>query len=366
MAHHYTGLEVVGQGTYGVVYKATSKIDGREVAIKTIKMDKRAHAGVSASAIDEIRMLQELHHPNIVTLYEVFAQDEGTLSLVFDYLPTDLEMMINARDPGKEPYVALPSGDTKAYLKMLLSGVRACHENYMVHRDLKPGNLLIGTDGVLKICDFGLARTYGSPEAKYSPQAITIWYRPMELLLGAELYGPAADMCDLDQVQKIVQCMGAPNETKWPGYTHLKKKFTFRQDVQATPLIKVIPAANKNAIDLLEKLLSYDPNIRLTAAEALEHPYITEEPKATPLQDIAERVHEYTEKRAAQKALKKASQPEVKVEVKVEVEVVKVEVKVEEEGDGAPGDVENGAVSGAGGGAGKRKASEAGIDGSAR
>lgn len=89
-------------------------------------------------------MLQELRHPNIVTLYEVFAQGEGTLSLVFDFLLTDLFEIINDKNPSSESCIPLPPADAKAYLRMLLAGLRACHENFMVHRDLKPANLLIG------------------------------------------------------------------------------------------------------------------------------------------------------------------------------------------------------------------------------
>jgi len=142
---------------------------------------------------------------------------------------------------------------------MMLRGVDACHQNYVLHRDLKPGNLLLSEDGVVKLADFGLARTYGSPGAKFSPQAFTRWYRPMELLLGAEEYGPASDMwsvgcifaemflrvplfagdTDMHQVNRIVACMGTPTEAMWPGYKDLKVSMQFKS-IPPTPLSQVM------------------------------------------------------------------------------------------------------------------------------
>jgi cyclin-dependent kinase 7 len=199
---------VVGQGTFGKVWKAVAKSTGREVAIKEIKQQP-GQDGLHWSAIDEIRLMQELSHPNVLALHEVFQEREGTLSLVLDFVEVDLEQILyphKSSDPerarilkqrlsrrGIDPVVPWPA-HVKAYMKMFLSGVHYCHENYILHRDLKPANLLVGADGVLKLGDFGLARTYGSPNAKYSPQAITKWYKPMELLFGSEQYGTACDM----------------------------------------------------------------------------------------------------------------------------------------------------------------------------
>jgi cyclin-dependent kinase 7 len=196
----YKKIVKVGEGAFGDVYKAKHRRSGQIVAVKKIRIVKsRREDGFDLSAIDEIRMLQELSHENIVTLYEVVAGN-GEIALIFDFLQTDLEHIIKDRDPSKDPnsfdsfIVQITQEDIKAYMRMLLLGLDACHSHFIIHRDLKPGNLLLSDTGVLKLGDFGLARTFGSPGARFSPQAITRWYRPMELLLGGEQYGPASDM----------------------------------------------------------------------------------------------------------------------------------------------------------------------------
>jgi cyclin-dependent kinase 7 len=138
---------------------------------------------------------QELKHENVLALIEVFPANGGaTLSMVLEFVATDLEKVINKSKEDREPFI--PAAEIKAYMKMLMSALHYCHSNYVLHRDLKPANLLITAQGVLKLCDFGLARTFGSPApgGRFSPEAITIWYRPMELLLGADRYGPPCDM----------------------------------------------------------------------------------------------------------------------------------------------------------------------------
>ena len=307
----YEMLFKVGQGTFGEVWKARVKESGREVAIKEIKL-VLGKDGVGISAIDEIRLMQELEHPNVLALHEVFAAREGTLSLVIDFLQTDLEKIIRAKDVSSKSYVPMPANEIKAYLKMFLQGVSFCHDNFVLHRDLKPANLLIGADGVLKLCDFGLARTYGSPNAKYSPQAITLWYRPMELLLGAQQYGPACDMwgvgcifgemllraplfataqgaSDLQQMQRIMELMGSPTDTSWPGMEHLPVTIKFKHK-DAVPLAAVFTGASSSSIDLMSKLLRFDPRERITASQALEHAYITAGEPEAPHATIAQRV----------------------------------------------------------------------------
>jgi len=310
------------------VYKARHRVDGTVVAVKKIKLGK-TQDGVNLSAIDEIRVLQELKHENIVTLHEVFSRGEN-MSLVFDFCQTDLESIINARDLRTQPYIPMPAEDIKAYMLMMLKGVNACHQNFVLHRDLKPGNLLLSQDGTLKIADFGLARTYGSPDTRYSPQAFTRWYRPLELLLGAEQYGPASDMwsvgcifaemllrvplfagdTDMHQINRIVECMGSPSEAVWPGYSDLKVSMKFKP-VQPTPLNRIIPAARADAIELLNQLLHFDPNKRITAEQAISHAYFSNAPRASGREAIAQRIQDLLagrEKAAEARAAAKAAE----------------------------------------------------------
>jgi cyclin-dependent kinase 7 len=196
----YKKIVKVGEGAFGDVYKAKHRKSGHVVAVKKIRiMKNRREAGFDVSAIDEIRMLQGLDHENVVTLHEILA-GHGEIALVLDFLQTDLEHIIKDRDPSKDPnsfdsfIVQITPEDIKAYMRMLFLGLEACHSRFIMHRDLKPGNLLLSDSGVLKLGDFGLARTFGSPNARFSPEAITRWYRPLELLLGGDQYGPACDM----------------------------------------------------------------------------------------------------------------------------------------------------------------------------
>ena len=193
MAHKYEKITKVGEGSFGVVWKVKHKETGGIFAIKKIRMQSRDH-GVSMAAIDEINALQELRHKHVVTLHEVYAKESGNIFLVFDFLDVDLEQIISAKNPNRQPYVVLAAEDIKSYAHMLLQAVAACHARGLLHRDLKPGNLLIDSTGTLKVADFGLARPFGSPSYQYTPGAFTRWYRPPELLLSCCQYAQAADM----------------------------------------------------------------------------------------------------------------------------------------------------------------------------
>ncbi|KAF2068451.1 hypothetical protein CYY_010221, partial [Polysphondylium violaceum] len=231
-------------------------------------------------------------------LLDVFVH-KSNIYLVFELMQWDLQQVIEDRS------VILKPGDIKSYMKMLFQGVNACHKNWILHRDLKPNNLLMSSDGVLKLADFGLARQYGSPNKVFSPQAVTIWYRAPELLFGAKSYGPSVDMwsigCifaelmlrtaylpgnnEIDQLRKINSALGTITESNWPGVTCLPNYIRFTEH-PATPFKQLFTAANDEAIDLLTKLLTYHPLSRISAEEALRHPYFTTGPKATDPKDL--------------------------------------------------------------------------------
>eukprot|EP00960_Hanusia_phi_P073265 767971-Hanusia_phi.AAC.1 len=180
MESNYERKGVAGEGAFGVVYKVVHKETGQVFAMKKIKMDKSTD-GVRSSAIDEIRALQEIRHENVVTLHEVIGKRAGSVFLILDFHDVELEHVIQAKDPSRSPYLELSLSDVKAYMKvpqpsfsspallilfvkMLLAGVDALHSSGLIHRDLKPSNLLIDDQGTLKLADFGLARTFGSPD----------------------------------------------------------------------------------------------------------------------------------------------------------------------------------------------------------
>ena len=146
----YQKLEKIGEGTYGLVYKARNKYTNDLVALKKIRLES-AEEGTPSTAVREISILKQLNHPNIVRLYEVIHTDNA-LTLVFEYLDQDLKNYLDAcGDAGIDEYTI------KSFLFQLLQGIHYCHKHRVLHRDLKPQNLLINMDGELKLADFGLS-----------------------------------------------------------------------------------------------------------------------------------------------------------------------------------------------------------------
>jgi cyclin-dependent kinase 7 len=164
-------------------------------------------------------------------------------------------------------------------------------------------------DGTMKLADFGLARMYGTPKTRLSPQAITLWYKPPELLLGAYEYSSAADMwsvgcifaelllrrpflqgknSDISQLDTIFTVFGTPTDVNWPDHKALPlcARGLLWDDVPAIPFDEIFTAAPKDAISLLRSLLTLDPNMRFTAQQALDHPYFTNDPPPTPKEKL--------------------------------------------------------------------------------
>lgn len=169
-------LEKLGEGTYATVYKGRNAETGQIVALKEINLD--SEEGTPSTAIREISLMKELRHENIVTLYDVI-HTENKLNLVFEHMDRDLKkFMDNYGVRG-----ALDRQQAKIFMFQLLKGVMFCHENRVLHRDLKPQNLLINRKGVLKLADFGLARAFGIPVNTYSNEVVTLWYRPPDVFL---------------------------------------------------------------------------------------------------------------------------------------------------------------------------------------
>lgn len=172
------------------MYKARDTLTEAIVAVKKIKIGSREEArdGINRTALREIKLLHELQHENVIGLLDVFGH-KSNVSLVFDFMDTDLEQII--KDP-KIP--VLTPANIKAYMIMTLKGLEYLHLHWILHRDLKPNNLLVNSNGILKIGDFGLAKFFGSPNRVYTHQVVTRWYRSPELLFGSRQYGTGVDI----------------------------------------------------------------------------------------------------------------------------------------------------------------------------
>ncbi|KAF9436613.1 Cyclin-dependent kinase 3 [Entomortierella beljakovae] len=286
----YQKLEKIGEGTYGIVYKATHKLTGTPVALKKIRLENEDE-GVPSTAIREISLLKELRHPNVVQLLEII-HDENKLYLVFEFLDQDLKRYMESIPMTSG--VGLPMDLVKDYLFQLLQGIEFCHSRRILHRDLKPQNLLIDDSKKLKLADFGLARAFGIPLRTYTHEVVTLWYRAPEILLGSRHYSTAVDMwsigcifaemitkkpifpgdSEIDELFKIFFIRGTPNEDIWPGVTELKdwKKDSFPQWPRQR-LEVFFPQLDPNGIDLLSQMIEYDPARRISAKRALLHPF---------------------------------------------------------------------------------------------
>lgn len=182
----YEKLEKIGEGTYGTVFKAKSRDSHEVVALKRVRLDDDDE-GVPSSALREICLLKELKHKNIVRLYDVLHSDKK-LTLVFEHCDQDLKKYFDSLNG------EIDSDVVQSFMYQLLRGLAFCHSHNVLHRDLKPQNLLINKNGELKLADFGLARAFGIPVKCYSAEVVTLWYRPPDVLFGAKLYTTSIDM----------------------------------------------------------------------------------------------------------------------------------------------------------------------------
>uniref|UniRef100_A0A8C7Y6V9 Cyclin-dependent kinase 8 n=1 Tax=Oryzias sinensis TaxID=183150 RepID=A0A8C7Y6V9_9TELE len=273
----YEGCKV-GRGTYGHVYKAKRKDgkDEKEYALKQIE-----GTGISMSACREIALLRELKHPNVIALQKVFlSHSDRKVWLLFDYAEHDLWHIIKfhrASKANKKP-MQLPRGMVKSLLYQILDGIHYLHANWVLHRDLKPANILVMGEGPergrVKIADMGFARLFNSPLkplADLDPVVVTFWYRAPELLLGARHYTKAIDK-DWEDIRKM------------PEYPTLQKDFR-RTTYTNSSLIKYMEKhkvkPDSKVFLLLQKLLTMDPNKRITSELALQDPYFLEDPLPT-------------------------------------------------------------------------------------
>lgn len=297
----YTKIEKVGEGTYGVVFKGRHKKTGQLVAIKKIRMENEDE-GIPSTAIREVSLLKELIHPNIVSLLEILM-DETRLYLVFEFLSMDLKKYLDSLESGKY----LEPKKVKSYLYQITQAILFCHMRRVLHRDLKPQNLLIDSKGVIKVADFGLGRAFGIPVRVYTHEVVTLWYRAPEVLLGSTRYSCPVDIwsigcifsemasrqplfqgdSEIDQLFRIFRVLTTPTEENWPGVSQLpdyKTSFPSWTQYNLTQHTKQIDDVG---LDLLKKMLIYDPSARISAKAALKHPYFDDLDKSQlPISDL--------------------------------------------------------------------------------
>ncbi|GAA5989506.1 hypothetical protein JCM10908_000507 [Rhodotorula pacifica] len=281
----YERLEKIGEGTYGVVYRSRNKENGQIVALKKIRLEAEDE-GVPSTAIREISLLKEMNDDNVVRLLDI-THNDTKLYLVMEFLDSDLKRYMDKVGDGD----GMGPDIVKTY--QLIKGVYYLHSHRILHRDLKPQNLLINKEGNLKLADFGLARAFGIPLRTYTHEIVTLWYRAPEVLLGSRHYSTGVDMwsvgcifaemimrqplfpgdSEIDEIFRIFRLLGTPNDDTWPGVTGLPDYKTTFPNWHAKNLGDHIPGSNSKSIELIAGMLAYDPSRRMSAKAALRSDY---------------------------------------------------------------------------------------------
>ena len=305
----FNNIEVLGEGAYGKVYKVESVNNpGEYYALKKFKESKYLE-GFNISAIREIAILKELNHENIEKVIDTFY-GINCLYVQYEYIECVLAKLIKLNYENNKQF--LSQSDIKGIMFQILTGLAEIHNNGILHRDLAPSNILINKNGIIKIADFGLSRFIASPDRPMTRGVITKYYRAPEICFGAQFYSFSIDiwsagcilaemlLCDVlfrgdDDIQilsKIFTLLGIPNENNWPDVKQLKFFAVFKGGPALT-IQKKFANFSEESRDLLEKMLVLDPNKRITANEALKHPYFYCEPLSSGKERIAEIVKNY-------------------------------------------------------------------------
>ncbi|XP_062224078.1 mitogen-activated protein kinase 3 [Phragmites australis] len=298
----YVPIKPIGRGSYGIVCSSINRETNEKVAIKKIHnvFDNRVDA---LRTLRELKLLRHLRHENVIALKDIMMpvhrRSFKDVYLVYELMDTDLHQII------KSPQ-GLSNDHCQYFLFQLLRGLKYLHSAEILHRDLKPGNLLVNANCDLKICDFGLARTNSSKGQFMTEYVVTRWYRAPELLLCCDNYGTSIDVWSvgcifaellgrkpifpgtecLNQLKLIVNVLGTMSESDLEFIDNPKARRYIKSCpyTPGVPLASLYPHAHPLAIDLLQKMLIFDPTKRISVTEALEHPYMSPlyDPSANP------------------------------------------------------------------------------------
>jgi len=292
----------LGEGQFANVYSAIDREhpERRLVAIKKIKLTRGSsyRDGIDRSALREIKLQKELDHENVMGILDVFGKPGSSVSLVFQFMATDLKRIIDDKE------VVLTPAHVKCILVQTFVGLDYLHQHWILHRDLKPENLLLDDKGVLKIADFGLAKMYGSPSREMTPQVVTQWYKAPELLIGSKHYTTSIDVwamgcivaemvlripfffneppfSDIKQLTTIFEVTGTPGQEQWPDYFTYFTVISFN-DMPKVPWQQVkgglFQSCDEAYISLIESCLTLNPLVRCTCKDALQMEYFTKMP----------------------------------------------------------------------------------------
>lgn len=282
--------QLLGRGSYGVVFKVQEHQTKEYWAIKQLRQHDKSmeFQGVSAATIREVSLLKELKHPSIVALKDCILDENGQLSLVLQFVDSDLYDFVAGYDG------MLPPATIKSLLYHLCDGLSYIHSRNIIHRDLKPSNLLVDTmTKQLKVADFGLARVCQPSSRRMTHEVVTLWYRPPEILLGSRKYGTSADMWSVgaifaEMVNKQIlfegqmqaeiellftqfRLLGTPTRQTWPTVNRLPEWNSVFPLWRKRPYNLDLDDWGK---DLLDGFLEMNPQHRITAKEALKHPFL--------------------------------------------------------------------------------------------
>ncbi|KAJ2232798.1 hypothetical protein H4R99_001368 [Coemansia sp. RSA 1722] len=295
--NEYEKIGRIGEGTYGIVYRARHRKTNAIVALKRMRVSEDGRTrGLPLSSFREIALLKKLQHKNIVGIIEIAAGHSiESIFMVMEFCECDLGTLL---DNMATPF---SQGEVKSLVQQLLFGLEYCHNHFVVHRDLKLPNMLLTRSGELKIADFGLARLFHEPRRPMTPQVATLWYRAPELILGSTEYAAAIDMWSVgcimgellihrpfmpgkterEQMQLIGEMIGAPNERIWPGFSNLPlaPAMAFPEN-KFNNLRLAVRNVSADTVLLLNALLTYDPRKRINVQKALDHAYFFEMPAA--------------------------------------------------------------------------------------